>query len=210
MLTGSTLLTVLGTATAWDGGPTYSSNGGYGNYSKDLFPPSYYGYNLDQSHPGYYGGGNYREYYSIGRGYGLANFPGPLPGPIYQYYVSHSGIKFRGLKSPPPPPPFGPPVAINPMAASLVVHVPADAEIWVDGVKTVQTGATRKFHSPPLAAGRTYNYELKARWVNDGKPVEQVQNLMLRPGEESNVSFPMSPETDLLSVPHAEGPELGK
>src|SRR4051794_838257 len=42
-------------------------------------PPSYYGYALDETNPGHYGGGRYREYYGYGRGYGLADHPGPVP-----------------------------------------------------------------------------------------------------------------------------------
>ena len=48
-------------------------------------PASYYGYNLDAPHPGYYGGGDYREFYAFGRGTGIANFPGPVPGPEYYW-----------------------------------------------------------------------------------------------------------------------------
>src|SRR4051794_6183771 len=51
----------------------------YEPHYRDYGPPSAYGYNLDDRNPGYFGGGRYREYYSYGRGYGLSNFPGPLP-----------------------------------------------------------------------------------------------------------------------------------
>src|SRR5262249_37440338 len=78
-------------ALAWDlGGPLYQRG-----YPKDP-PASIFGYNLDDPHPGYYGGGRYREYFSYGRGYGLANFPGPLP----NYPSGYVPKSFRAYPSP--------------------------------------------------------------------------------------------------------------
>src|SRR4051794_11135935 len=66
------LLLFTSSALAWPlGGPLYSS--------RYPVPPSYYGYPLNDTAPTYFGGINYREYYSYGRGYGLADFPGPVP-----------------------------------------------------------------------------------------------------------------------------------
>ena len=47
-------------------------------------PPWHYGYNLHDYAAGYFGGGNYREYYAYGRGgVSLGNFPDSLPGPVW-------------------------------------------------------------------------------------------------------------------------------
>src|SRR5262245_29678872 len=84
------------------GGPFFRG----GSFGLGFFPPSYYGYNLDDTNPGYYGGSRYREYYSYGRGYGLANYPGPVPGPMYRYeYSSILPPKRLPPLYPPPPPP---------------------------------------------------------------------------------------------------------
>jgi uncharacterized protein (TIGR03000 family) len=73
--------------------------------------------------------------------------------------------------------------------ASISVSVPADAEIWFDDAKTTQSGALRQFVSPPLTAGATYFYELKARWTEDGKAVTRSRRIAAHAGEVIDVSF---------------------
>src|SRR5688572_3437078 len=55
--------------------------------------------------------------------------------------------------------------------AVIVVRVPADAVVDVEGVRTKSTGEVRRFTSPPLASGRSYIYRLKATWTEQGKEV---------------------------------------
>jgi uncharacterized protein (TIGR03000 family) len=73
--------------------------------------------------------------------------------------------------------------------ANVVVQVPADAEVWFDDHKTKQSGGQRTFTSPPLQPGRTFTYEVKARWTQDGKPVERTQTIKVQGGETSQVEF---------------------
>jgi uncharacterized protein (TIGR03000 family) len=178
--------------------------GGRGAYVE--YPPaSYFGYNLDDRHPGYYGGSRYREYYSFGRGYGVANFPGPVPGPAY-YWDWTSPWRRAFVLRPPPPGPVHevadglPPVNVVPPPDEPVVlftvEVPAAAEVTIEGVKCKQTGTSRQFVSPPLVPGKQYAYEIRARWTEDGREVEQTRNLVVTAGERLVVSF----------GPPAEGP----
>jgi uncharacterized protein (TIGR03000 family) len=152
------------------------------------YAPSYYGYNLDEMSAGYYGGGRYREYYSYGRGYGIANYPGPLPGPglppDYRgpwpggaYYIE------------PTPVAVAPPLQAD-KVAQIVVQVPADAEVWIEDRPTKQTGASRWFVSPVLNKGEGYEYRIRARWKEDGKDVDQTQRLAVHAGDNITVSFP--------------------
>jgi uncharacterized protein (TIGR03000 family) len=53
--------------------------------------------------------------------------------------------------------------------AVLVVRLPAGATLTVGDNATRQTGAERTFTSPPLTPGKTYTYELKATWQDNGK-----------------------------------------
>jgi uncharacterized protein (TIGR03000 family) len=69
------------------------------------------------------------------------------------------------------------------------LRVPANAEIWVNGVKTKQSGESRYFFSPPLTPGRKYNYQMRLRWTKDGKPVEQTQNILVQAGETIRRDF---------------------
>ena len=55
-------------------------------------------------------------------------------------------------------------------AAMMEIRVPANAEVWVEGDKTSQTGAVRHFVSPTLQTGKTFTYDIRARWTGaDGK-----------------------------------------
>jgi uncharacterized protein (TIGR03000 family) len=73
--------------------------------------------------------------------------------------------------------------AMRPLPVRLEVRVPANAEIWIDGAKTVQSGALREFISPPIEPGRNYAYELKVKWMENGAEREQVRNVAVRPGQ---------------------------
>src|SRR6516162_9024399 len=63
----------------------------------------------------------------------------------------------------------------------LTVHVPAGAEIWVEGEKTKQTGSSRLFYSPPIVPGKNYVYEIRAMWTAaDGKVVDRARKVKVR------------------------------
>src|SRR5262249_61454712 len=66
-----TAFPLLAPPIARGGYPVYRG-GGFG-FGLGFFAPSYYGYPLDDTTAGYYGGGRYREYYSYGRRFGWAN-----------------------------------------------------------------------------------------------------------------------------------------
>lgn len=72
----------------------------------------------------------------------------------------------------------------------LSVKVPQPgAEVFVDGVKTAQTGTDRLFESPPLEAGKEFKYEVTARWVAGGFTVEKKKVVTGTPGEVVRVDF---------------------
>jgi uncharacterized protein (TIGR03000 family) len=158
-------------------------------------PASDYGYNLYDPHPGYYGGGYYREYYAVGRGWGVANFPLPLPNYPPYYPENYPSLFHRYHVEPAPlvvPGPVIDPLLPVDEAVHFVVQVPEGAAIWIDGATTGQTGTTRQFVSPPLTPGRTYSYELRVRWTDAGKAVEQTQSVAVRAGDRLNVVFPLA------------------
>jgi len=61
--------------------------------------------------------------------------------------------------------------------AHISLHVPADAQVWFDGKATKQTGTVRQYHSPELPPGKKYHYEVRVRWMKDGKPVEEKRRI---------------------------------
>ena len=50
-------------------------------------------------------------------------------------------------------------------------------------------GADRSFASPALTPGKTYTYEVKARWMEDGQPVEQTRRVKVEANRTSTVEF---------------------
>jgi uncharacterized protein (TIGR03000 family) len=69
------------------------------------------------------------------------------------------------------------------------LRVPGNAEVWFDGSKTSQTGRQRSFVSPPLQPGRNYSYNIRARWIEAGRPVEQTRRINVRAGDRDNLNL---------------------
>jgi uncharacterized protein (TIGR03000 family) len=76
-----------------------------------------------------------------------------------------------------------------PAPATIIVSLPADARLLVDGSATTSTTAQRVFVSPTLNPGRDYHYTLKAEWVRDGKSVAVSKEVAVRAGEETRVQI---------------------
>jgi uncharacterized protein (TIGR03000 family) len=73
--------------------------------------------------------------------------------------------------------------------ARLLVRLPADARLLVDGERTRAVGQTRRFISPPLDPGVMYHYDLTAEVVRDGRTLAVRRRVEVRAGEESTVTF---------------------
>jgi uncharacterized protein (TIGR03000 family) len=83
----------------------------------------------------------------------------------------------------------------------LLVSVPDDAKVLVNGSETTSTGSLRRFVSRGLQEGATYDYTV-TMVVGDGeKPVEETQTVSVMAGELSKVSFEESSQlTTSLTV----------
>jgi len=73
--------------------------------------------------------------------------------------------------------------------AHITIVVPPDATVWFDGDQTTQTGPAREFVSPPLAPGQTYTYHVRARWTENGRPVEQERDIHVRANQQTIENF---------------------
>lgn len=73
--------------------------------------------------------------------------------------------------------------------AHLLVLVPENAELWVNGIRTKQTGAQREFVSPALTPGKSYSYELKAQWTENGKTVEETRTVHVQANSRQPIDF---------------------
>jgi uncharacterized protein (TIGR03000 family) len=134
----------------------------------------------------YYGLGGYGYGYpSYGSTYGTA--PGYVDYSSYYPPVDTTGYVAPADYSVTTPAYGAAPAQDN--EAHITLNVPPDAEVWFDGVKTQQAGPTREFVSPPLTPGQAYTYRVRARWTENGKPVEQERDIRVRANQQTVETF---------------------
>ncbi|HZY88900.1 MAG TPA: TIGR03000 domain-containing protein [Gemmataceae bacterium] len=160
--------------------------GGYGGYrGYGLYRGGYGlgyglgGYGLGYGLSGYgYGGYSYPSYY----GSTYVNTPSYVDYSSYYPPVDTTGYVAPADYNVAPAAPDN--------EAHITLNVPANAEVWFDGDKTTQAGPTRQFVSPPLTPGQTYTYHVRARWVQNGKPVDQTRELHVQANQQTIENFP--------------------
>ena len=69
----------------------------------------------------------------------------------------------------------------------------ADAQVFFNGVLTQQQGTERAFVSPPLAPGKSYQYQIEARWTENGQTVDQTRSVPVTAGQAAVVDFTAPP-----------------
>ena len=187
------------------GFPVY---GGYGWGGYGYGYPGFFGAGYGLPALGY--GTTYAPGYGLTYGYpgvltapyGYAGYPGygltvpagwaarPAPSMAVYSPTSHRWSRVAGVGEPGsvrlPPSGGG---ADADTTATVQVEVPANATLWFDGVQTKQTGARRTFHTPALERGHSYHYDVKARWEQDGKPVERTRRVDVYAGARVTVDF---------------------
>jgi uncharacterized protein (TIGR03000 family) len=194
-------------SSGFHGGGHSSFHGGVSHFHAGSFHGGFHdgfhhgGFNHGFRHFGYYP----RFYGGFGYGYPYYGGLGYYPYDYYPYYggdyYAPSSYDYLGLNdydnvtppaySPSYFPPDGGPSAVAPAdnTAHVRVIVPAGAEVWFDGTKTSQTGGTREFVSPPLLPDTNYSYEVRARWMDNGAPVDQTRRVIVRAGALTTVDF---------------------
>jgi len=85
--------------------------------------------------------------------------------------------------------PIGKPVGQAAAPATIIVSLPADAKLFIDGAATTSTAARRVFVSPELNPGKEFHYTLKAEFAREGKPVTETKRVAVTAGNETNVLF---------------------
>jgi uncharacterized protein (TIGR03000 family) len=188
------------TSVTW---PSVVPPGWYSNtYRHRWYYPWYAYYNFSQ--------GPYANWMA-GGGYASYAYHGPAG-----IYYSHKPptepyIGTWYTVDPPSPPPFpgphtmppvGPPVMIPPKkvedkkdvkpkdkAGTVSVTLPADAKLSFNGVAASGTGVARKFQTPPLEPGQSYQYELTAEVVRAGRTERATGTVIVRAGETATVAL---------------------
>jgi len=73
--------------------------------------------------------------------------------------------------------------------AKLLVELPADARLFIDG-NLMKSGSTRcGVVTPPLEPSQTYYYEVKVELVRHGHTLVDTQRIRLIPGELVTANF---------------------
>jgi uncharacterized protein (TIGR03000 family) len=76
-----------------------------------------------------------------------------------------------------------------PAAATIVVELPADAKLTVDGTATTQTSARRLFTTPELKRDQDYTYTFEAEFSHEGKNITLSREVIVRGGQQTSVRF---------------------
>jgi len=79
------------------------------------------------------------------------------------------------------------------LPVSLVIKLPVDAVLEIQGAKTKQTGEVRRFQSPPLTTGARYTYTFKAVWKDGEKEITRERSVAVQPGTEVVVDLREEP-----------------
>jgi uncharacterized protein (TIGR03000 family) len=64
-----------------------------------------------------------------------------------------------------------------------------DAQVWFQGVPVQRSGTDREYESPPLQPDRTYHYDIRARWTENGQTYDQTRTVPVHAGDRVTVSF---------------------
>lgn len=73
--------------------------------------------------------------------------------------------------------------------ATVIVRLPADAQLFADGSALKMTGAERKFMTPELPAGMEYTYKFTAEYERNGEVVNVSKKVAVRSGMTATVEF---------------------
>jgi uncharacterized protein (TIGR03000 family) len=78
---------------------------------------------------------------------------------------------------------------VAPDKALIVVKLPADATLTLNGEKTSATGAERRFSASGLKKENRYSYVLVATWTENGKQRKEEKKVSFNAGETVQVVF---------------------
>lgn len=93
--------------------------------------------------------------------------------------------------------------------AKIVVDLPKDAKVFINGSETKATGSSRQFISKGLKDGITYQYDVRIVTADKESPMEQTKIVKLSRGETETVRFdaatatavkPASPKSDAVAA----------
>jgi uncharacterized protein (TIGR03000 family) len=164
------------------------SAGGAGGRPYNAFgaPGGGFGYGARGGTLGFIAGSAYGSYgYPPVYAPGFAGDNGP-PDSYQSFYPPSGGPPAKSLMQYPiesvPPPKAA-------TAAVQIYMVDPNADLWFNGVKMQQTGRQRDFITPELQPGKSYSYEVRAKWTQNGKQYDKTRTLTVQAGEQIGLNF---------------------
>jgi uncharacterized protein (TIGR03000 family) len=152
-----------------------------------------YGYGYDYGY-GYGYGYNYAPSYPYGGDYYLPDLYQSYYPSLIEPQVRPMAWKPAAVPNPAPP--------SDRAEVQIYVADPA-AEVWFNGAKIQQTGQQRDFLTPELTPGKSYTYEVRAKWTQNGKQYDQTRSVTVRAGEQIGLNFVIE-ERETLPPPTAK------
>ncbi len=138
--------------------------------------------------PGTFGGGDAHRFYSNPPlfGYGLTYLGSRSPSPrlaapsVRVYPPGQEPAPQRLLRTP----------LSNAKCARVELALPhPDADVWLNATAMKGTGTERAFESPELETGKTYQYEVVARWQQDGREKAESRTITVAAGQTVVADF---------------------
>jgi uncharacterized protein (TIGR03000 family) len=94
--------------------------------------------------------------------------------------------------------------------ATIIVHLPANAKLSVDGKATRSTSTTRRFVSPPLEAGQSYHYVFKAEAPRDGEPATVSKRVDVQAGQTREITLQFNDQDQPAERKQAPAQPVGR
>ena len=77
----------------------------------------------------------------------------------------------------------------TPTSARILIDVPENAKLYIDGQPVKDVRGERMFYTPTLNAGEKYYYDVRIETVKDGKVISESKRLIVRAGDSIRESF---------------------
>jgi uncharacterized protein (TIGR03000 family) len=93
--------------------------------------------------------------------------------------------------------------------SKLTVLLPQDdAELLIEGQPTKATGEKRVFETPPVEAGKPYEYKLEAKWApNNYTRITRTRTVVFNGGEEVTVDLAKADPADRAVIRYVPTPD---
>ena len=106
--------------------------------------------------------------------------------------------------------PIQAPLPTTTRTAVMTLTTPThDTDIEIDGKPIAGSGTARTFETPPLAAGRTYQYNVVAKWApNTYTKMTRTKAVRVRAGDRLTIDLSVDDPSDRVSVMYVPTPEF--